>query len=160
MPTHLDNWRFDCLLGKPVCWVMSAKRLARVMSLLGVPRLQQVIVKLIVWRGGCSYYTLWMLQNEVQHSCPFLPKHRHACTLSVHPYPKLLVESLLMPGNQDSVSLRPIYTALGAFKAAALPGFHAFSGCDSTDSLFKTENLLIGKCLTFLTTELNVRSPH
>ena len=40
-----------------------------------------------------------------------------------------------MPGNQDPISLRRIYFALGTLKASALPGFHALSGSDTTGSL-------------------------
>ena len=65
--------------------------------------------------------------------------------LAVRRYPELPSESFFMPGNRDPVSLRHIYTALGALKAAALPGFHAFSGCDSTGSLFKKGKLTYWK---------------
>jgi len=55
--------------------------------------------------------------------------------LAVRHYPALPPESFFMPGNQDPISLRRIYFALGTLKASALPGFHALSGSDTTGSL-------------------------
>jgi len=65
--------------------------------------------------------------------------------LAVGRYPELPCESFFMSGNHDPVSIVKIYTALGALKAASLPGFHEFSGCDSTGSLFKKGKLTYWK---------------
>jgi len=59
----------------------------------------------------------------------------YVLVLAVRRYPKLPVESFFMPGIQGPISLRRVYNALGALKASALPGFHAFSWCDTTGSL-------------------------
>ena len=55
--------------------------------------------------------------------------------LAIRRYPKLLALSSMVVGagdNRQRIPLGPIYFALGSVKAAALPGFHSFTGADVT----------------------------
>ena len=57
--------------------------------------------------------------------------------LAVRRYPLLCPSITFVTGTgqkRRSIPLKPIYDALGPMKAAALPGFHAISGCDNTGS--------------------------
>ena len=50
-------------------------------------------------------------------------------------YPKLPKESFFVAVPGEYISIGQIYASLGQLKAAALPGFHALSGCDTTGCL-------------------------
>ena len=55
--------------------------------------------------------------------------------LALRRVPELGAESLVITGTGDKqrhIKLKRIYDALGADKAAALPGFHALTGVDIT----------------------------
>ena len=55
--------------------------------------------------------------------------------LAIRRYPMLLALSSMVVGagdNRQRIPLGPIYFALGSVKAAALPGFHSFTGADVT----------------------------
>ena len=55
--------------------------------------------------------------------------------LAVRRYLKLPSESYFIPKPNELISVKNIYMSLGQSKAAALPEFHAISGCDCTGSL-------------------------
>lgn len=55
--------------------------------------------------------------------------------LALRRYPQLGHNPVFLTGVGDkrrTVSLKPIYDGIGEHLAAALPGFHAFTGCDTT----------------------------
>ena len=55
--------------------------------------------------------------------------------LSLRRVPNLKLNSVIIMGTGDQrqqIKLKPIYVALGVERAAALPGFHALTGSDTT----------------------------
>ena len=55
--------------------------------------------------------------------------------LMVRRYPKLPSRPFFVPRSGEYISIRSIYQSLGELKSSALSGFHAFSGCDTTECL-------------------------
>ena len=55
--------------------------------------------------------------------------------LAVRRYDRLPNKSFFVPDQHTLISLHDIASTLGPLKTAALPGFHALSGCDSTGCL-------------------------
>ena len=59
--------------------------------------------------------------------------------LALRRYPHFCEDTAFVTGvgqRRRIISLKPIFTALGRERAAALPGFHAFSGADNTGSFY------------------------
>ena len=59
--------------------------------------------------------------------------------LAIHHYPVLCNNTNFVTGKGDkfrSISIRNIYNTIGCSRAAALLGFHAFSGADNTGCFF------------------------
>ena len=55
--------------------------------------------------------------------------------LALRRVPDLSTESIIIMGSGDrrrNIKLKPIYMAIGPERAAALPGFHALTACDTT----------------------------
>ena len=69
--------------------------------------------------------------------------HIYSCdtdvlVLALRRVPDLHTESVIIMGSGDrqrKIKLKPIYLAIGPDRAAALPGFHAITGCDTTGHL-------------------------
>ena len=69
-------------------------------------------------------------------------------------YPNLVRDTCFVTGidkKRREIPLALIYNALGATKAASLPGFHPLSGETSLNDLPARENWLFGKCWKNLT---------
>ena len=71
--------------------------------------------------------------------------------LLIRRYPQLPKETSFVTGRgtqQRRIQIKKIYNELGPAKAAALPGFHAFTGVDITGSLEGKESYSVGEYST------------
>ena len=86
---------------------------------------------------------------------------RDVLVLALWKYTSLCEETSLVIGTEAKrrlIPLHPLYNALGPHVVAALPGFHAFTGCDQTGTIcgkakiscWNTLKKLTNKCLKHL----------
>jgi len=113
-----------------------------------------------------GYPNLQSAFSPQSKKCSYDHLAHNRCTdvfvLALQKLPQLGPQTYVLNGTGSKCKLlllQPIYDALGSDMVAALPGFHAFTGCDTTGSCSGKARIYVGKHFRKLANQFSVLLP-